>query len=372
MKAKELLASTRSRFLELQNIKTADNGYYDLFHIVDGLEQLKYPRLKSLSPYPEPTAEELASFEIVYPHLKTALSKPYFFCNLNDVVGRKDAIISNYGELILMNESLLAYGKSMAQTDPDQALEAYLLSWKMGAGTSGKGKAINQSLSNEMQTSTLERIAELLATGSLSSESVQHCLDTLKKHSVSKEDFVASTDLEFLWFHNTVTFMENGERFDFRPEEFAALELPRERAAFNQIYLRGRKKLKDLISPDHVSDEALANQGLVLTAIAYPDWSRFVLKSQQSLTRLEAVKVLCTLQLFKAEKKSYPARLEELVPKYLKTAPKDYLSEDGKFVYEVRDGDFRLATDSELLKDLRDEDPPNSSPQVYKPWRSEK
>ena len=69
-------------------------------------------------------------------------------------------------------------------------------------------------------------------------------------------------------------------------------------------------------------------------------------------TRIDAIRILAALNLYRLDNGEYPGRLEMLVPKYLKELPKDQFAPDGKFVYKNNDdGEIKFYSVGPDMKD---------------------
>lgn len=76
-------------------------------------------------------------------------------------------------------------------------------------------------------------------------------------------------------------------------------------------------------------------------------------RSRLAFTQLSAVKILAALEAYKKEKKTYPDKVEDLMPAYLSRIPTDWFSPEGRFVYTKSEKSFKLESVSPALPEAK-------------------
>ena len=83
----------------------------------------------------------------------------------------------------------------------------------------------------------------------------------------------------------------------------------------------------------------------------YPDYRKLFESVTFTRSFYNGIMLCAAVKCFKKEKGKYPDNLSQLVPEYLKTIPKDYYSNDGKFIYKKDKGKVVLYSIGRNLKD---------------------
>jgi hypothetical protein len=304
-----------------------------------------------------------AQFETVMPKIQTAFGKPNFIWPSNWKLGPK-APVPNFIMMRALVQNLMGYAEYLElKGQPDQALAIYLSSLEYAAKVSQNGPLVGGMIGCAIDAIAATNATEFLGRSpALSAAGYRGAIARLEKLPMTASTLLARLDEEYAYDLHTIDLLRHNMKMlsddgkaDTRADVMAALMnysgyLTHEQKVIENIYLRQRPSYEKLHTPDadgFTFQETLKilDQNLsVIAKILLPNASRAVTQWRMVLTRNKALEILCALQLYKLEKKQYPATLEALVPDYLPKVPTDDISPDQKFSYQAAGDTMSLST----------------------------
>ncbi|MDQ7824894.1 MAG: hypothetical protein RDV48_18995 [Candidatus Eremiobacteraeota bacterium] len=379
-RCEEILRVTMKRLQNEDNIPADKNGYYDFapFCEKNAPEKLKEPYLslskvcegiprdigKSLGKKREKTEKALKDFSQVLPGIEKTLEKPSFIIPSRGDYGLNGPV-SNYLALRALAQSLATYGLYQEmQKNPETAVKCYILDIQFGAKLAMSGNLITQMISVAIQAIGDVPLHCLLAGGGMKSSCYKDIIARLESLPAADGNFLDAMDEEYTRTINNFDYWMTGQTaraqqfpVNIRPEKLKIIIL-REKKLYMNLSIKYRPCFETLSMPADLGLNltadlaALQKKGAILCSIYYPNVTRALAHKKFILTRISALKILAALQAYKSDRGSYPPRLEDLCPGYLKEVPRDYMSKEGTFLYSLKDKSFTLASQSYIYREI--------------------
>jgi tetratricopeptide (TPR) repeat protein len=300
---------------------------------------------------------DIEAFLSIVPKLESAVEKPHFDWPSQWEDGPA-ALLPNFIILRSSAQGLCVLGlKYESQGEYDKAIDSYLLAAKIGAELTGKHQLIAHVVGVAIENIVEEFLGDLLGQGKLSAEQNRRVIKALSELDIQDDDLLNAADGEYSMFIQTLNMIESDELStedigDVSLAEGIVLKMivPGERAGMTEVYLLQRPDFENLTETVDMNQELEKRKTLILTRLLYSDLARFIHRGRQCHTNLSALKLQAALGAYKAEKKEFPESLDALVPDYLEEVPKNYFTEDGKFVYAKTQDNYSLVTQSPDLE----------------------
>ncbi|HXE72930.1 MAG TPA: hypothetical protein VNO81_09730, partial [Candidatus Nitrosotenuis sp.] len=230
-----------------------------------------------------------------------------------------------------------------------EALEAYLLALRLGESLAGKGGLVHEISAVEVQQIALDGLLPLLGEGSLTPADYRRVERALAGCRLGRESFAASMDHEFV---TGLTLFDELLAGRLPPQVLGgdlswmpAFYIERERNTYINFYLKYRAAVQRLENPDPDFWRDLDRSG-VLVRWLVPDYRGPVRQVKLVVTRREAARALCALELYRVEKGRYPRSLAELAQ-----PPLDLFTPGG-MGYRLTGDSFELYSRSDELSTL--------------------
>ncbi|MFB3896886.1 MAG: hypothetical protein ACE14V_11360 [bacterium] len=286
---------------------------------------------------------------------------------------RPERRIPNFLRAQIMGKLLAVKGMGLEnQGKLNEAVDAYLLAAQTGSVFAGK----NTTLIQKLIGMALEKIAykplkQYVLNHPNDTENLKRIITTLEKAEQKRLPIAEA----FISEQRSVQYLaENYKQYAKTDKDLAQLrtrDIPRIKFESDKIY-GYLISMYDLPYPQYkkeYSDEKIVRilkEVHPLLQIAVPNFLEAHVRNLTSATDNRLIRIMAAIQLYHAEKNTYPTSLSELTPNYLTAVPKDYFN-DAEFIYGTRDNSFYLYSLGPDMKDNQEQpvyDPTNGTTSI--------
>ena len=331
--------------------------------------------LQAFRSNPAQAARDVALFESIVPKLQQANSKKRFEYVFDWKTGGLNSGSPPhpvYPFLRVLAQGLRTAGLYYEfKGDPDKAAQRCLLGLELTNKWGKTGPLANRGVSAAYQGYNALPLLHLLGDAGFPATHYRHILKKTESFPATPADVLDGFDESYLagirFFDDlqsgklsvqqlvdaysavSITLSDSQLQFLRKPGHFAL-----EKTLFQNVYLSRRAYFEKLESVPNsllkTQEAKLADKHCFLAQEQSPTPVCRVFKNSQ--THLSAIRVMAALQAYHAEKKVYPAKLQDLLPGYLKQLPKNYMSPDGAFRYAQKGKSFKLESLSDVYPGL--------------------
>jgi len=227
-----------------------------------------------------------------------------------------------------------------AMGSEDEAVDLNLLGLHWGGLLSGRGTLMHEMVALSVLSVHVQDLLRLLQPGSsLSPAACRRILAETASLPFGPESFGRSMDAQTVADLDYIAKLQRGESVEDEPLAGALRLLPGfyfdyQRKLYTNLYLAERPYCYQLHPlPTDILDELGSTRSAQLVQYLFPGVGRAISRYQHVLTDFGAVRLGAALRLYRAERGSYPERLEELVPAWLPGLPRNYLA-GGHYIYQ--------------------------------------
>ncbi len=356
----EIRNRTEQRFARLQAVEPDENGYTELEEmLMDRVNPTsRYADWRDLGNLDEDQADATllkvlrtekgvdarARFSGVLPRLEHALSKPAFSYH-QELDAR--SLLPNFILIRQMARGLATLGfAEESEGHLDQAVHHYLLGLKWGDRCSGQGTLIFEMMAVAVEAIPAERLLSLETSHKLTAEQYRAIIRQVESTRFGPNSVAEALEAELVY---SCRLLELSPKERGQAESALGVPAPQAYLDYEKANLCNYfAEAIPAVRRSRVTQPATPTGHLsLLASVLVPNYTRAQQQMMANLTRLEAIRTIAALELYRIDHRAYPASLDLLVGPYLESKPIAYIAYDQQFVY--RPGfEFELSCNSPL------------------------
>ncbi len=230
-----------------------------------------------------------------------------------------------------------------------KAVHHYFAVIKMGNTIGSGGNLIHGMMAVALNSIALDPLISIGGRNDLDGDMYAHILDELDRLDQGCFTYRELVDMEFLIFENVFESIRAGNT------KILKVDLPWGARFLQGSFFAREQRIfqnyhKDLVEnlPEHYPHGGWTFPEPVFPPLSYvapivvPNHNRAFEVYIMMRARIDGLKTLLALQLYRVDHGDFPQHLNELVPRYLPSLPADPFSGDGDFVYINQDGRVAL------------------------------
>lgn len=262
-----------------------------------------------------------------------------------------EALVPNFILMRAIAQNLDGYiGYLVARGRLRDAHRWALLNFQFGPKLAENGTLITAMIAVAMHAISYPALANLVVSGKLSDSELEEVARVARESRFTPELWLARCDEEYALELNCVRHAMKGPGSKGSVmHSLASVLLPglidREMRILQHLYLQDRGSLETMAEfPAHHAagrQAFLDKNHTYFAALLYPNFEKAHQQYRLTMDRDRALQILVALERYRRKHRSYPARLEELVPGQLAAVPKDILT-GGEFEYARSGQSFTL------------------------------